>query len=220
MKSRPAADHFHPRHGDPRHPGDGLDHPGFAKTDSRFSRRRHDRSRPKWSARFAVVFALMQFFFSPLLGVLSDRFGQPPDHSALKSRSRFGLHRDGDGAHFELAFSRPSHFRNHYFKHSDRDGLHRRRYAKRKTSWSVRPDRRGFRSRIHVRTSDWWIGSAMSIRVSRFGLQPASVWRIGSGVTFSFRNPWRKISEKNSSCGVRTRSARSSCCVLITNFGG
>src|SRR3954470_12603325 len=32
----------------------------------------------KWSARFAVVFALMQFLFSPLLGVLSDRFGRRP----------------------------------------------------------------------------------------------------------------------------------------------
>src|SRR5256714_7610167 len=31
-----------------------------------------------WSARFAVVFALMQFVFLPLLGVLSDRFGPPP----------------------------------------------------------------------------------------------------------------------------------------------
>ena len=32
----------------------------------------------KWSARFAVVFALMQFFFSPFLGVLSDRVGRRP----------------------------------------------------------------------------------------------------------------------------------------------
>ena len=32
----------------------------------------------KWSARFAVVFALMQFVFSPWLGVLSDRFGRRP----------------------------------------------------------------------------------------------------------------------------------------------
>jgi MFS transporter, DHA1 family, tetracycline resistance protein len=32
----------------------------------------------KWTARFAVVFALMQFFFSPFLGVLSDRFGRRP----------------------------------------------------------------------------------------------------------------------------------------------
>src|SRR2546430_5884660 len=32
----------------------------------------------KWSGRFLVVFALMQFFFSPLLGVLSHRFGPRP----------------------------------------------------------------------------------------------------------------------------------------------
>src|SRR5712671_5616741 len=32
----------------------------------------------KWTGRFAVVFALMQFFCSPLLGVLSDRFGRRP----------------------------------------------------------------------------------------------------------------------------------------------
>ena len=31
-----------------------------------------------WSARFAIVFALMQFVFSPVLGVLSDRFGRRP----------------------------------------------------------------------------------------------------------------------------------------------
>lgn len=32
----------------------------------------------KWTAWFAVVFAFMQFFFSPILGVLSDRFGRRP----------------------------------------------------------------------------------------------------------------------------------------------
>ncbi len=32
----------------------------------------------KWSARFAVVFAVMQFVCSPILGVLSDRFGRRP----------------------------------------------------------------------------------------------------------------------------------------------
>lgn len=32
----------------------------------------------KWSAWFAVVFALMQFICSPFLGVLSDRFGRRP----------------------------------------------------------------------------------------------------------------------------------------------
>src|SRR5205809_6897031 len=81
-----------------------------------------------------------------------------PDHPALKSRSRIGLHRDGDGAHIELAFPGPNYFRHHDFKHSDRDGLHRRRYTERKASWSVRPDRRRVRRWIHVRPGDWWIG--------------------------------------------------------------
>ena len=31
-----------------------------------------------WQGWFALVFALMQFFFSPVLGVLSDRFGRRP----------------------------------------------------------------------------------------------------------------------------------------------
>src|SRR5438445_11613656 len=31
-----------------------------------------------WNGWFALVFALMQFVCSPLLGVLSDRFGRPP----------------------------------------------------------------------------------------------------------------------------------------------
>ena len=53
-----------------------------------------------------------------------------------------------------------------------------------------------------------------------FWIVPRLVWPIGSGVTFSFQNLWRKISEKNSSCGERTRSGHLSYCVLITNFGG
>jgi DHA1 family tetracycline resistance protein-like MFS transporter len=31
-----------------------------------------------WNGAFGTVFALMQFFFSPVLGVLSDRFGRRP----------------------------------------------------------------------------------------------------------------------------------------------
>src|SRR3954451_15299355 len=31
-----------------------------------------------WNGAFGSVFALMQFFFSPVLGVLSDRFGRRP----------------------------------------------------------------------------------------------------------------------------------------------
>src|SRR5437660_6524816 len=32
----------------------------------------------QWNGWFALVFALMQFFFSPVLGVISDRFGRRP----------------------------------------------------------------------------------------------------------------------------------------------
>src|SRR5436309_10718637 len=35
-------------------------------------------SAAKWNGIFGTVFALMQFFFSPVLGVLSDRFGRRP----------------------------------------------------------------------------------------------------------------------------------------------
>src|SRR5256712_8053072 len=35
-------------------------------------------SAAKWFGIFGTVFALMQFFFSPVLGVLSDRFGRRP----------------------------------------------------------------------------------------------------------------------------------------------
>src|SRR5213596_1560670 len=35
-------------------------------------------SAAKWNGVFGTVFALMQFFFSPVLGVLSDKFGRRP----------------------------------------------------------------------------------------------------------------------------------------------
>src|SRR5947199_9028853 len=81
-----------------------------------------------------------------------------PDHPALKSRSRIGLHRDGDGAHVELAFPGPNYFRHHDFKHSDRDGLHRRRYTERKARWSVGPEPRRVRRRLNARAGAWWMG--------------------------------------------------------------
>lgn len=36
------------------------------------------KSAADWNGAFGTVFALMQFFFSPVLGVLSDRFGRRP----------------------------------------------------------------------------------------------------------------------------------------------
>src|SRR5256886_9704004 len=35
-------------------------------------------SAANWNGVFGTVFALMQFFFSPVLGVLSDKFGRRP----------------------------------------------------------------------------------------------------------------------------------------------
>src|SRR4051812_10597539 len=36
------------------------------------------KSAAEWNGAFGTVFALMQFFFSPVIGVLSDRFGRRP----------------------------------------------------------------------------------------------------------------------------------------------
>src|SRR5437588_7728278 len=60
---------------------------------------------------FGTVFALMQFLFSPMLGVLSDRFGRRPRDLVVQSRTRPRLHRDGAGADNRLALCRPRHFR-------------------------------------------------------------------------------------------------------------
>jgi DHA1 family tetracycline resistance protein-like MFS transporter len=69
-----------------------------------------------WQGLFGVAFALMQFAFSPVLGVLSDRFGRRPVILA----SNFGLGLDyfimGDGTVHRLAPSRSNHRR-----HNDRE---------------------------------------------------------------------------------------------------
>ena len=45
-------------------------------------------SAAKWFGIFGTVFAAMQFFFSPVLGVLSDRFGRRPIGTGFESWPR------------------------------------------------------------------------------------------------------------------------------------
>src|SRR6266581_7182872 len=152
----PGRGNFHSCHGDSRHPGDGFDHPRTAQANSRFSWGRDDRRSEMERSVRSGLRAYAVFLFT-LARSFVRSIWKTADHPALKSRSRIGLHRHGDGTHVELAFPRPNYFRNHDFKHSHRDGLHRRRYAERKASWSVRPDRGGIRHRIYVRTCNWRI---------------------------------------------------------------
>src|SRR5207237_918991 len=152
----PCRGHFYSRHSDARYSGNGFDYPRLAQANSRFSWRPDDRrSEMERSVRgslraYAVfVFALARRFVGSIWTT--------PDHPALKSRSRIGLHRDGHGTHVKLAFPWPNYFRHYHFKHSDRNGLHRGRHAERKTSWSIRAHRRGIRNRIHIWTGNWRI---------------------------------------------------------------
>src|SRR6266542_870562 len=57
-------------------------------------------SAAKWNGVFGTVFALMQFFFSPVLGVLSDKFGRRP----VILLSNLGLGLDYIGVAFGLGF--------------------------------------------------------------------------------------------------------------------
>jgi len=44
-----------------------------------------------WNGIFLTVFAAMQFFFSPIIGVLSDRIGRRPVFSAASFRGSLHL---------------------------------------------------------------------------------------------------------------------------------
>lgn len=78
----------------------------------------------EWLGIFATVFALMQFFFMPVLGVISDRVGRRP----VILLSNVGLGLDllchGFGADDRVAFSRADHFWNHGGQHQFSGGLH------------------------------------------------------------------------------------------------
>src|ERR1041385_2323897 len=153
----PGRGHFYSRHRDARHSGNGFDYPRPAQANSRFSWRPDDRRSEMERSVRSGLRANAIFLFT-----LARRFvgsiRKTPDHPALKPRSRIGLHRDGDGAHVKLAIPRPNYFRNHDFKHSDCNGLHRGRHAERKTSWSVWAHRRGIRDRVHIWTCNWRVG--------------------------------------------------------------
>src|SRR5437763_11945839 len=150
----PGRGHFHSCHGDSRHPGDGFDYPRTAQANSRFSWGRDDRrSEMERSLRSGLrTYAVLLFTLAR--GIVRSIW-KTASHPAFQSRSRIGLHRDGDGTDLKLAFPRANYFRNHDFKYSDGYGLYRRRYAERKASWSVRHDRGGIWDRIHVRTCNW-----------------------------------------------------------------
>ena len=87
------------------------------------------KSAADWNGVFGTVFALMQFFFSPVLGVLSDRFGRRP--VILLSNLGLGL----DYMVMAMAPTLSWLFVGRIIagitsiEHPNRDGLHRRRYA-------------------------------------------------------------------------------------------
>src|SRR5438552_9046146 len=97
----PGRGHFHSRHGDPRHPGDGFDHPRTAQADSGFSWGRDDRRsemersvRSRFRAYAVFLFTLARSFVRSIWKTAS--------HPAVKPWSGIGLHRNGDGTDIEL----------------------------------------------------------------------------------------------------------------------
>src|SRR5690349_3595032 len=140
----PCRGHFHSCHGHARHSGNGFDYPRPAQANSRFSWRPDDRRGEMERSLRGSLRAYAVFLFTFARSLVRSIW-KTADYSALNPRSRIGLHRDGDGALVELAFSWPNYFRNHDFKYSDGYGLYRGRYTERKKGWSIRADRRGIR---------------------------------------------------------------------------
>ena len=153
-------------------------------------------TRQSGTAFSRMVFALMQFFFSPVARRFVGSFRTTPGHLALESRSRPRLHRDGACANDRLAFSRPCHLRNHDFKYPDRDGLHRRRYAERKTRRSVRDDRRGVRRRLYSGSRHWWIARRRRSASAFLGCSRIESGELALGLPFSCRNLCAKNQRK------------------------
>ena len=169
---------------------------------------------------FGTVFALMQFIFSPVLGVLSDRFGRRP--VILLSNLGLGL----DYIVMALAptlswlFHRARHFRNYRREHHHRDSLCRGCGRTGKTGGSVRLDRRRVRGRVRpgssARRASRQFRSAAAV-LGRGRIEPGQcALRIFCPAGIAPAGESAELSL----CAGRTPSARSFFCVRIRNCSG
>ena len=143
-----------------------------------------------WLGVFGTVFALMQFFFSPVLGVLSDRFGRRP----VILLSNLGLGLD----YIVMALSPTIGW---LFVGRVISGI---------TASSIPT------AMAYIADVDRW---QTSIPVCRSGLRPGLAWRTGSTATFSSRNRCDMNTAKNSRCAAQIRLARLPYSDRIPNCG-
>ena len=100
---------------------------------------------------FGTAWAVMQFFFSPVLGSLSDRFGRRP----VILLSNFGLAADyvlmALAPSLVLAVRRPRDLRHHLGQHLHGLCLYRRHHGAGEARGLFRQDRRRLRRGLHPR---------------------------------------------------------------------
>ncbi len=99
-----------------------------------------------------TLYALMQFLFAPLLGLLSDRFGRRPVVADLARGRCDRLSRDGDDADFVGAVCRARGRRHHRCQHGGRQRLYRRHHRRVQPCATVRLAQRRIRCRLRRRT--------------------------------------------------------------------